>query len=209
MSTLRRIAASITTSFDWMVNQIENHEALVETALREMQQAAGKARVQLKRVKLDGKKMRESLDELSNRAETWAQRAVRIRDEDEKKALDCIRRRNAAKKERAQVEKRLEAHSKLEVQLESDLKQIYSRLEELKQKKNMYLAREYRAKAQQVGKLPDIDLITEVDDIFVRWDSKIDLTEIYAAPADELEEEFSSQEEEEELLAELDELTKQ
>jgi len=71
------------------------------------------------------------------------------------------------------------------------------------------LAREYRAKAQQVGKLPDIDLITEVDDIFVRWDSKIDLTEIYAAPADELEEEFSSQEEEEELLAELDELTKQ
>jgi phage shock protein A len=47
MSLIRRISTSITSSVDRAVSKVENHDAIINSALRDTQQAAARARVRL------------------------------------------------------------------------------------------------------------------------------------------------------------------
>ena len=54
MSLIRRISTSITSSVDRAVSKVENHDAIINSALRDTQQAAARSRVRLERVRKDG-----------------------------------------------------------------------------------------------------------------------------------------------------------
>ena len=54
MSLIRRISASITSSVDRAVSRVENHDAVINAALRDTQQAAARSRVRLERVRKEG-----------------------------------------------------------------------------------------------------------------------------------------------------------
>lgn len=206
MKTLKRWTASIATSFDWVISQVENHEALVNGAMREMQQAAAKAKGQLARVRRDGSAMRERLTELQKAQKLWEERAISIHESDRDKALECIRRKKRAETEITALERHIEEHGRIEKQLAQDMEAIHSRIAELKRKKNAFAARQYRAEAMQAGPSEDIGLITEIDEIFDRWDSKLAQCEPYESGADSFEEEFVQEEEQQDLQAELEEL---
>ena len=51
MSLIRRLSASITSSVDRAVSKVENHDAIINAALRDTQQAAARSRVRLERVR--------------------------------------------------------------------------------------------------------------------------------------------------------------
>ena len=51
MSLIRRISTSITSSVDRAVSKVENHDAIINAALRDTQQAAARSRVLLERVR--------------------------------------------------------------------------------------------------------------------------------------------------------------
>ncbi len=59
MSLIRRISTSITSSVDRAVSKVENHNAIINAALRDTQRAAARSRVRLERVRRDGKSLRE------------------------------------------------------------------------------------------------------------------------------------------------------
>lgn len=203
MKTIKRWTSTISSSFDWLISQVENHEALVTTAIREMQQAATNANIQLAKVRRDGAVMRERLEQLKLADKQWEERAAAIFDEDSEKALECMRRKKRVCNEIQQLEAGIREHSALESQLSKDLHTIQTRIAELKRKKNALAAREYRAQAVHAGACEDIGIITELDDIFNRWESRISAFEMYQSPIDTFEEEFSREEEEQELQAEL------
>ena len=52
MNPLKRIIVTLNASLDQFVDQIENHEALTESAIEEIQKSAGNARMQFRRVQL-------------------------------------------------------------------------------------------------------------------------------------------------------------
>ncbi|MCB0336427.1 MAG: PspA/IM30 family protein [Bdellovibrionales bacterium] len=204
MNMFKRWTTSVCASFDWMVSQVENHEALVASALREMQQAGAKARAQLKQVQRDGQTMRKRLLELEELEAAWKERALRSRESDNDAAIECLRRRKLVKREHASLSEQIEAHKRFEKQLTMDLKTIEERVAELKRRKNTLTARQYRNDAMQAGSAEEIGLIAEIDEIFERWEIKLDEKEsLTVSSFDVFETDFIDAEEEDALRAEL------
>lgn len=206
MRAIRRWATSIAASFDYVITQVENHEAIVTSAIKDMQQAGNKARAQLARVKRDGENMRKRIADLRELERVWKERALRVHESDEAKALECLRRRKQVSRELEALETQEQEHSRLANQLNSDLKIIDERIAELKRKKNALTARQYRAEAMRIGQIDDLGLVAEIDDIFDRWELKIDEATGFQESMDDLETDFISEEEEIELRSELSEL---
>lgn len=206
MNSLRRLTASILSSFEGVIGQLENHEALVTTAIREAERSAGRAKTQLIRVQKDGIAMRKRIEELREQASTWEERAKRIAEQDQTKALECVRRRQRHLSEAAKIEEQAIGHVKLERQLNADLAVVQEKLNALRHQRNIMRTRESRAEALRVVHSVDSSTIGEIDDIFDRWEARISACEHHVessvtSEVDELTQEFSSKEEEGELQA--------
>ena len=204
MNFLRQLTISIGSSFDRVMSQIENHEALVASALKEMQKGRAKAKVQLQRVRRDGEQMKMRVSELQEADIRWKERALRVREEDEKKAIECLRRRKQVQRELESLEGQYREHEKFEQQLTLDMKTIDARISELQRKKNELSARQTRTQALNgSAQVDNLGMITEVSDIFDRWEVKIGENEIGCENKDSFEDDFISEEEEKDLVAEL------
>jgi len=207
MGTLKRFTSSIMANFNAVITQLENHEALINTAIRDVQEAAGRAKAQLKRVHEDGIQMRRRLGDLREQSETWEERARKVAKDDEKKALECVRRRKRCIQEIASLEEDERQHANVERQLNQDLSLLTERINKLKTQRNMMRTRESRAQALGSMQQESTSLMGEIDDIFDRWESKVNEYEIQGGCAlhnqDAFEEEFVTAEEEDELKGEL------
>lgn len=210
MNRVKRLTACITSSFDWMISQVENHEALIDSAIQDVNHSGAKAKAQLSRVVQDGKGMRRKLLELKDAEDQWRERAKKIAAEDQTKALECVKRLKKIQKEVAQLEEQEREHSKIEKQLRVDLGSIEERLGQLKRQRNLMRTRQTRAEALRALKDNDSEIITEIDDIFERWETKVNEYEMLAScsaeSTDPLEDEFLEEEEIKELKGELDRL---
>lgn len=212
MKTLRRFTTGKLSSFEAVVGQLENHEALVSSAIRDAEEAVGRAKAQYSRVVKDGALMRQKVVDLRQQAEIYEDRAKRCAALDEKKALECVRRRERIRKQVAELDGQVLAHSKLEKQLAADLSTVQDKLSSLRQQRNILRTRQSRAEALRLVQGVDSGTIREIDDIFDRWEAKIGACENHSAQVtttaeDLLSEEFQSAEEEEDLKKLLGELT--
>lgn len=207
MKAMKRITTSLFANFDWAVTQIENHEALVNAALREIQHAGAKARVQINRVRQDGERMRRRLTEQRQAAQVWEERALRCAQSDEARALECLKRCKQAQLEAQELELQITNHARIEEDLARDLEAIERRIEDLKRKRNTLRTRESTAEALSTMQSQDAGLIAELDDVFDRWEIKVasyDQCEVVAGNgARSLEREFETEEETAALRAEL------
>jgi phage shock protein A len=215
MKTIRRWTTSLVTSFDSMISQVENHEALVNASIKEVQQAGARAKVQIGRVRQDGQQMRKRLLELRAQDEQWGERALRTATLDEQKALQCMKRKKRIEREISDLETQLVEHTRLEKQLSADLVLIDDKLIRLRQQRNLLRTRQSRAEALKTLQQDDSGIISEIDDIFERWEVKVAEYEATSSStpfvADELEHEFAGDEEKDDLkqaLQELQEKTK-
>jgi phage shock protein A len=199
-------------SFQGVVGQLENHEAMVSTAIREAEQSAGRAKAQLGRVQKDGIAMRNRIEEFREQASLWEERAKRVASQDATKALECVRRRQRYLAQARKIEEQAIAHIKLERQLNADLGVVQEKLSTLRQQRNIMRTRESRAEALRVVHSIDSSTIGEIDDIFDRWEARISACEAHVdstipSETDELSLEYTSKEETEELHAILHALT--
>jgi len=213
MKTIRRWTSALTSSFDWMVSQVENHEALINYSIKEVQEAGARAHVQLKRMRLDGQHMRTRITELRDQSDLWKERAKTSAAQDEKRAIECVKRKKRCDREACELETQEREHAKLEKHLGEDLTVIEERLLRLRQQRNTLRTRQSRAEALRALQSDDGQVISEIDDIFERWETKITEYELEGSgrivkEEDELEAQFTTAEEEiglrEELRALLD-----
>jgi phage shock protein A len=213
MNALKRWTTTLTASFDAVISQIENHDALVSGALKEAQDTGARARVQLKRVNSDGQRLRKRLAEARGNEELWSERALKSAALDEARALECLRRKKRLQHEIGELEGQLREHGKLETQLGGDLKSIEERLTRLNQQRNLLRTRQSRAEALKAVQDDGSNLFSEIDGIFERWETKVSQYECQAGclgeQSDDLEKDFVSQEEEGELRAALSDLLQQ
>ena len=211
MNTLRRWTTTVVASFDQMLSQIENHEALITSAIRDVQESAGRANAQLARVRRDGTAMRQRIEELRRQHEQWTERAVKTAALDEAKAIECLRRKKKLETDIADLETHEREHARSEKQLTADIAQIGERLAKLKQQRNLMRTRQSRAEAVALLQQEDSHVLGEIDEIFDRWEAKVAQYETLpsALATDQLEEEFVSAEEQVNLKAELEALIQQ
>lgn len=203
MGTFKRLTTSIIASFESVVGQIENHEALVTSAIKEVEQSAARARAQLNRVRADGQQMRRRLTELKDSEEQWKDRAKRTAELDEQKAIECLKRYKKARNQISTLELQEREHARLERQLNADLEVLDNKVQKLRQQRNLLRTRQSRAEALQLIEQVDSSTMTEIDDIFTRWEAKVLCCEGQASTNigndDPLDEDFTSEEEETEL----------
>lgn len=206
MSLIKRISASITSSVDRAVSKVENHDAVIDVALKETQQAAARSRVRLARVRKDGDSLKARHRSLRDATVLWTERARTVAGDDEAKALECLRRRKECEAQARSLEDSIEKHRDLESRIADNLKRIEARIGEVSQQRNMMRSRQSVAEAMRV--INNIEGVSygEIEDTFDRWEINLSESEIMlgaGTPNDPLESAFLIEEDETQLRAEL------
>jgi phage shock protein A len=210
MKTIKRWTTGIFSRVDWAVSQIENQEALINSSLKESRAAVAKAKVQMGRVRQDGNKLRQRLQEEEQAVERWRERAVRIAKTDEPRAVECLRRCKQAEQKCIQLRQRVREHELVETQLAKDVGQMEEKLAELLEKRNLMRTRQSRAEALTNIQAGCSEASSELEEIFDRWEIRVtekELTGECSIAEDPLEEAFVSDETEAELREELKQLS--
>lgn len=212
MRTIRRLGSTIISSFDAIFSQIENHEAIVNSAILEVQESSAKARLHLSRVSQDGQRLRKRILELEEQIDIWQERAKKTASLDEAKALECLKRKRRLEKQAKELTEQQVEHSRLEKQLSADLSLMEDKINKLKQKRNIMKTRQSRADAMKLLNSEDYTLVNEIDVLFDRWENQVAGYEygsnILAEQNDEIEYLFSTEEEDLSLRQELEQITK-
>ncbi len=208
MSIIKRLSATLHARLDRVVNQIENHDAVVEAALAESREALARAKVQLARVRQDGERLHKELAEMRGAETAWTERA-RAAADDEATALECLRRRNAARTRQSELAAAISRHQESEERLGGDVKRAEEQLMRLSEQRNLMRTRESAAEALSLLSGFERTLPAELDRAFERWSVRVTETELAAGgadAADPLARGFEAEEERAALRAELAEL---
>lgn len=211
MSLIRRITATVSSRVDQAVSKVENHDAIVDAALRDTRQAAVRARVRLQRLQRDGHKLKQRQRALEKTAAQWAERARTIAASDEQKALECLRRRRDCESQRRALDEAIRNHDALEQRIADQLRDIERRVDEVTQQRNAMRSRQSVAEALRAIEQMDGPSRLDIEETFDRWEIHLGESEILTSaisPADPLESAFLAEEDESELRLELDALLK-
>ena len=209
MSIFSRLQATISASLDNAVSQVENHDAVVEAALRDARTAAARARVRLARVQKEEANMHIKLGELKTMHQKWTDRAISSAEQDESQALECVKRRNACEQQISQTKEAIDRHKELERNVGSSVDRIEQRITDLTQQRNLMRSRHSAADALRVINKIEGDCAEGIDDTFERWEMLIAETEYMTGGTtnvDTLNETFTQAEDAESLKADLAEL---
>ncbi len=211
MNSFKRLFVSIKSQIDHVADEFENHEALAEAAIRDLQEVAGNTRLHLHRIGNLREQYQKQLQEQQEQARLWSERALKTKREDEQKALQCVRRLRQAQRQCAALERQIDESKEQESKVRDDLNAIQEQLLVLKNKKEILAARQNRAGLRE--RLTDHrgTPVSDAKSVFERWEGSVfcsehDMPE--AVDSDALAQEFELEEDELALKAMLDELGK-
>ncbi|MBN2341262.1 MAG: PspA/IM30 family protein [Deltaproteobacteria bacterium] len=206
MHALKRWSIGIFSKVDEVVAKVENHEALVTAAIRDLKSELVEAKVQMNRVKKDGERMAQEKEAALQNASLWKQRAAQTLNDDEK-ALRCLRRSKKEQQSYQTLAARCDSHQQVEARLWASIEELEKKLDALKEKRNVLKTRQTSADALKLAGSGARDFGDDVEEILARWESKIESSEFsYELPIDvddPLASEFTTREEDDELRREL------
>lgn len=209
MSILKRLSATMFSRVDQVVSEIENHDAIIESAVRDNQRALAKARVRFNRLKADGQRLAQRLADLQVSEAQWTRRAQDKAKQDEQTALRCLQKRRECRRQIANTEQALAEHRKVEDRLAKDLETMEERIKRIGQQRNLLRSRQSAAEAMRTFKAIEDCSYIDIDDTFDKWEVRVTEAELASDGfdiTDDLEQEFIEAEELEALQHELSEL---
>jgi phage shock protein A len=203
MSYWKRWTSGVAAQLDRLVSQVENHEALVESAVLDMRTKTGRAKARLERVRRDGRELRERLQQERAAVDAWRQRAVAC--DEELRAFECLRRSHRAQTLAEGLAARVAEHERVEAQLTKELRVLEERVSEVKQTYHVMRTRQTRADA--LACLQRASAGTDIESVLERWEGCLAEHELGAdlasSESDTFEADFASAEEKALLAAEL------
>ncbi len=216
MNLFKRIVTTVHSGVDRTVASMENHEAIVDAALKESREAVVRAKARLSRLEKDGKRQHNRVTELTSEIELWAERAVACAESDRQKALACLQRKKQRETSLIAAREQLEEHEKIIKRVRGSIDESANRVEALQQQRNQMRSREAAAQAGSIVYTLDGRMGDDVENAIERWEVKVGQSEILHdshlstdLSNDDLAEGFNTAEENERLEAELDELLTQ
>ncbi len=212
MNTFKRIIVSMKSCIDHVADDFENHEALADEAIKEVQDLISKTRWHLHRVQKMAEQHHKNQQEQQEQADLWTERAIRVNNEAPQKALQCVKRHREAQQQAKIVSQHYQQCLAQQEKVQNDLTHLQNTLQELKNKKTLFAARHNRTGIQNQLGTTGLDILTEVNGVFERWESRLASQEIDVpdmALQDELATEFAKEEDEKELQQLLQTLVKQ
>ena len=215
MSLIKRFVTTVHASVDRTLAGIENHEAVVDAALRDCREAVSRARVRLARLEKDGAEQRNHVLELTSQIDLWNERARSIASDDREKALACIQRRRQCEQELHGAKTQMQEHEKIIKRVRDSISDSTSRVQTQQNQRNQMRSREAAAHVGKIVHKLDGKVGDDVEAAIERWEETVGqaelMTEQYptAENTDEFAESFLTAEENTLLESELDNLLKQ
>jgi phage shock protein A len=165
---MKRFIATASAVFERFVDQVENHEAVADSRIREVAASAAQLHVHNRRISAE----LERLHELRARQEVvrdrWKSRAARFAGSDEDKALECVRRMRATERMVQALAGEIEQQTGLAEQLRHDLDCVEERLRALRLRRTSLAARGARSRA-----LAGSAEACGVETLFDRWEAQV------------------------------------
>lgn len=210
MNSLKRIFFTLKAQLDDVADDFENHEAVAGVAIKELEAYHGKTRIHQHRLQEMIQQFESKLADLKKEAETWSARAVNSKDQDESKALECVKRMLQAQKQMKAIEPELTKAKEQFGQYHNDLADIQAQLHALHTQKEVLSARQNRAHLQSSLRSEHANPATGAQAIFKRWEQSVlgaELTGPIPPVKDSFADQFAQEESALELKMLLDELT--
>jgi phage shock protein A len=210
MNSIKRLFISVKTQIDGLVDDFENHEAVAGVAIQDLEDWRSQTRIHQHRLQKMIADFENQLTELASEAATWSERAVKVRETDEQKALECVKRRVRAQQQSKLIATQLQATQQQHAKLANDLAAIQSQLHTLSTQKAVFAARQNRIQLQSGLKSGRYNPVEQAQKIFNRWEEAItgaELTSPEPINADSFADSFAQEEDALELKMLLDELT--
>ncbi len=208
MKTFKRISATFSAQINSIIDQIEDHEAVSNAVIGEIQDALLRAKFQVRRIQNEQMLFENRKQELVKDEAKWKTRALDIQVAEPEKALECVRRLQRCRTEIKTLNDHICQHSSLQSQLVQDVNRLELQFEKIKSKRSTLAARESRAAAQQ--KISECTNESQTLSVFDRWEEKILKQEVAGdhvfATEDSLSLEFEKEEERIELQKILSDL---
>jgi phage shock protein A len=212
MNSLKRIFFTLKAQLDGVAEDFENHEAVAGVAINELEAYQGKTRIHQHRLQQMIDQFEAKLAGLNKEAETWSVRAVKLKHQDEAKALECVKRMLQVRQQIKVLEPELTKAREQFGQCQKDLTEIQAQLHALHTQKEVLSARQNRIQLQSSFHVDHLNPATGAQAVFRRWEQSVvgaELTGPIPPIKDNFADEFTQEESALELKVLLEELAAQ
>jgi len=204
MKLIKRLSTSITATLDSAVGQLENHDAIVEASIKQTRQSVAKTKARINTLRQQQTAYQRQLTEAREQYDLWTDRAAKLAQSDQAKALQCVARRNQCEADIGRLNFSEKQQSDLIREVSANLQTLQTKLDEMTQKHNLMRSRQTVADVNRAVAYANSD--DSLSETFERWESAVLEHEFAVSDAcarDFLDVELTREEDEVDLLAQL------
>lgn len=149
MGILSRFVAVVRSNLNALLNRAEDPTKMLDQTLIDMDAAYRKAKDQVAHSVANEKRLEKSLQDQQNDAAKWAERALMaVEKGDDGLAREALQRKQEHGRTAAQFEHELSAHATIVDQLKEGLRDLETKIAEIRRKKDLLVSKQRRAEAQ-------------------------------------------------------------
>jgi phage shock protein A len=193
MGLFDRLTTLIRSNINDLISSAENPEKMLNQIIIDMRGQLAKAKQQVAAAIADEKRLRDQADGEFKNAQDWERRAMlAVQETRDDLAKQALTRYNEHFTYAQQLEVTWETHRAETEKLKNSLRDLNDKIEEAKRKKNLLIARQKRAQAQQrIQETMSSMSETSAFEAFSRMEERIEQNERRLVASAEIEEEFS------------------
>ncbi|MCU0627104.1 MAG: PspA/IM30 family protein [Gemmatimonadaceae bacterium] len=193
MGIFDRLSSLLKSNINDMISRAEDPEKMLDQIIVDMRTQLAKAKQQVAAAIADEKRLRDQTDAEGRQAAEWERRAMlAVQNNRDDLAHQALMRQQEHAEHALQLERTWQTHQGETEKLKSSLRELNDKIEEAKRKKNLLLARQRRAQAQQRIQQTMSGLSEKsAFEAFARMEEKIEMNERQLKASAEIDEEFS------------------
>jgi phage shock protein A len=193
MGLFDRLSQLLRSNINDLISRAEDPEKMLNQILVDMRSQLVKAKQQVAAAIADEKRLRDQADVEYKQAGEWEQRAMlAVKENRDDLAKQALVRHSEHFSHAQQLEQTWESHRLETEKLKASLRDLNDKIEEAKRKKNLLIARQRRAQAQQrIHETMSSMSEKSAFEAFARMEERIESNERQLKASVEIEEEFT------------------
>lgn len=150
MGIFQKLSTLIRSNLNDLIARAENPEKMLNQVIEDMRHQLAKARQEVAVAIADAAKLKKQVDDEAKQASDWEQRAMlAVRQGKDDLARQALMRQQEHAERAAQLHETWQRHQADTERLRDALRQLSEKIQEAQRKKNLLIAKQRRAQAQQ------------------------------------------------------------
>jgi phage shock protein A len=193
MGLFDRLATLLKSNINDLISKAENPEKMLDQIVVDMRNQLARAKQQVAAAIADEKRLKDQAEGEFKAAQDWEAKAMlAVKEGRDDLAKQALVRHGEHMEHASALETTWQAHQMETEKLKNSLRDLNDKIEEAKRKKNLLLARQRRAQAQQkISETMSSMSEKSAFEAFARMEEKITSNERMIKASNELEEEFT------------------